>query len=237
MNIFPFYRAGQVLLLGSNGLDHWWHNIYLKEMPQSMSSSWTATCRSHLDFHASLLVHLDKFNFSSSPTATIFMLLPHQAFQSHQVFKGRIKSQLPSPNTLFHIKNLTAAPTSKKEGDIISCLFHSESWAGQSATTPRPCKGTSARGTVSLTPAPPQKSLLVNVLWGGYFFPPFPPFVTDWSPNEQDEMARYLARCWHPHVYVWEGREAVSCTKGVLESSEMQLTAPQSMNLWRILTE
>ena len=53
------------------------------------------------------------------------------------------------------------------------------------------------------------------------FAPLLSPFAIDGSPNEQDEMARHLAICWHPHVYIWEGREAVSCTKGTLQSSEM----------------
>lgn len=81
----------------------------------------TANCMSHLDFHSSPPVHSDKF--SNSPRENIFMLSPHQAFQSHQVFKGRIQSQLPFLNTLFHISDRTAAPVSKKEGGITICLL------------------------------------------------------------------------------------------------------------------
>lgn len=61
--------------------------------------------------------------------------------------------------------------------------------------------------------------------------PPLSPFVPDRSANEKDEMARHLTICQHPHGYVWERKETVSCTEGILKASEMQLTTPQSMTL------
>lgn len=84
---------------------------------------WTDTCMSDLDFHSSPLVHSGKFSFPNSPGENIFMLLPHQVFQPHQGFKGRIKNQLPFPNTLFHINDLTTALVLEKEGDITICLI------------------------------------------------------------------------------------------------------------------
>lgn len=121
----------------------------------------TANCMSHLDFHSSPPVHSDKF--SNSPRENIFMLSPHQAFQSHQVFKGRIQSQLPFLNTLFRISDRTAAPVSKKDGGITICLL--ESWTDQSAalSTPRAVQRNICPRK-SLTHTPPHKSPLVKVL-------------------------------------------------------------------------